>query len=77
MGESPAESPPPSPPPVQRISAGQAVFHNTFGQGTVLSTVDQPHDQELTIDFSRHGQKRLLASMAKLAVLDDPEGQTA
>ena len=45
---------------------GQRVFHNKFGDGVVLSISDKPSDQELVVEFVRHGQKRLLASFANL-----------
>ncbi len=51
-----------------RVSNGQSVFHNRFGDGVVLNVIDKGDDQELTINFKRHGEKRLIASMANLTV---------
>ncbi|HYI15496.1 MAG TPA: 3'-5' exonuclease, partial [Thermomicrobiales bacterium] len=50
------------------VSAGQSVFHNRFGDGVVLNVIDKGDDQEVTINFKRHGEKRLIASMANLTV---------
>jgi DNA helicase II / ATP-dependent DNA helicase PcrA len=47
---------------------GQRVFHNRFGDGTVLEVNDRAGDQEVTVQFKRHGTKRLVASMANLTV---------
>lgn len=51
---------------VPKYEEGQRVFHNKFGDGVVLSVEDKPNDQELVVDFKRHGQKRLIASFANL-----------
>ncbi len=59
-----------APMPVQNYAAGQRVFHTRFGDGQILSVTDRAGDQELTVDFKRHGQKRLIASLANL-VLDE------
>jgi DNA helicase-2/ATP-dependent DNA helicase PcrA len=45
---------------------GQRVFHSKFGDGVIASVADKTGDQELVVDFVRHGQKRLLASFANL-----------
>jgi DNA helicase II / ATP-dependent DNA helicase PcrA len=45
---------------------GDRVFHPKFGEGQVLDVVARNADQELNIEFARHGQKRLLASLAPL-----------
>ncbi len=49
-------------------SAGQRVFHSKFGDGLIQAVQEKPGDQELVVDFTRHGQKRLLASFANLTV---------
>jgi DNA helicase-2/ATP-dependent DNA helicase PcrA len=64
-------------PPAARVTQGENVFHARFGQGLVVGVVEKQNDQELTIDFARHGQKRLLASLANLIVLEDVEGSGA
>lgn len=57
----------PTPPWRQtRFVPGQRVFHPIFGDGVVLAVKDQAGDQEVTVQFKRHGQKTLLASLAKL-----------
>lgn len=49
---------------------GQRVFHNKFGEGTIVEVVKRPDDQELAVDFQRHGQKRLMASFANLDLIE-------
>ena len=50
--------------------AGQRVFHPQFGEGLVTEVVARNNDQELGIDFVRHGKKRLLASFARLDTVE-------
>jgi DNA helicase-2/ATP-dependent DNA helicase PcrA len=52
--------------PMTHFTAGERVFHDRFGDGRVVSVRTVSDDQEVTIDFKRHGQKRLLASLANL-----------
>jgi DNA helicase II / ATP-dependent DNA helicase PcrA len=61
-------SPAPVPATWTKVSTGQSVFHNRFGDGVVINVVDKGDDQEVTINFKRHGEKRLIASMANLTV---------
>ena len=49
---------------------GQRVFHPQFGEGLVTEVVARHNDQELGIDFVRHGKKRLLASFARLDTVE-------
>lgn len=56
--DSPSETP--------TYEAGQRVFHSKFGDGVISTVTEKPGDQELVVDFVRHGQKRLLASFANL-----------
>jgi DNA helicase II / ATP-dependent DNA helicase PcrA len=59
------------PPPladVPDLKPGQRVFHNRFGDGIVVDVKDRNNDQDVTIDFKRHGRKRLVASLANLTV---------
>lgn len=59
----------PAPAPTfQRLSVGDRVFHNRFGDGTVENVTDKGEDQEVTVTFKRHGRKRLMASLANLTV---------
>jgi DNA helicase-2/ATP-dependent DNA helicase PcrA len=64
----PQLSDPVAPPVVERLHAGQSVFHTRFGEGVVAAVADKDDDQEVTVEFKRHGTKRLLASMANLSV---------
>jgi DNA helicase-2/ATP-dependent DNA helicase PcrA len=48
------------------LSAGDRVFHERFGDGVVMKVRDVNDDQEVTINFKRHGQKLLMASLANL-----------
>lgn len=52
----------------QRVSEGDRVFHARFGDGVVEKVVEKGDDQEVTVLFIRHGQKRLMASLAGLIV---------
>jgi DNA helicase-2/ATP-dependent DNA helicase PcrA len=62
-----------SPPPVESPSfaQGQRVFHAKFGEGLITKVVERSDDQELTIEFTRHGKKVILASFGNLDVIDD------
>ncbi|MGA7672901.1 MAG: 3'-5' exonuclease, partial [Nitrolancea sp.] len=48
------------------LTVGVRVFHDRFGDGVVLQVRDISDDQEVTVEFKRHGQKRLMASLANL-----------
>jgi DNA helicase-2/ATP-dependent DNA helicase PcrA len=52
-------------------SAGEKIFHPKFGEGTITEVQERRGDQELAISFTRHGQKRLLASLAPLDLITD------
>lgn len=52
-------------------SVGEKVFHPKFGEGTITEVNERRGDQELAISFTRHGQKRLLASLAPLDPISD------
>jgi DNA helicase-2/ATP-dependent DNA helicase PcrA len=56
-------------PPVA-LEAGRTVFHPKFGEGTITSVSERRGDQELEIEFKLHGTKRLLASLARLDVIE-------
>jgi DNA helicase-2/ATP-dependent DNA helicase PcrA len=66
----PAVAPAPSPAPALTFAAGDRVFHARFGEGLVAEVADRRGDQELAIDFARHGRKRLLGSLANLEPLE-------
>ncbi len=48
------------------VHAGQAVFHNKFGEGKVLAVEGAGADARAQVSFSRHGTKWLALSVAKL-----------
>jgi DNA helicase-2/ATP-dependent DNA helicase PcrA len=51
-------------------SAGQKVFHPKFGEGTVTEANERSGDQEVAVEFVRHGPKRLLASLAAMDIIE-------
>jgi DNA helicase-2/ATP-dependent DNA helicase PcrA len=63
--------------PAPRAAAGHAgivprakVFHNKFGEGTVLAVEGAGDDARAQVNFPRHGLKWLALAVAKLTVLD-------
>ncbi len=52
--------------PSHGIASGMQVFHNKFGEGTVISVEGQGDDARAQIKFGRHGIKWLALSVAKL-----------
>ena len=52
--------------PSHGIAGGMQVFHNKFGEGTVISVEGQGDDARAQIKFGRHGIKWLALSVAKL-----------
>lgn len=52
------------------VRAGQAVFHNKFGEGRVLTVEGQGGDARAQVSFARHGVKWLALSVAKLTPID-------
>lgn len=80
-GWQPAAAPPPPPLPraMQESAAkaaghglriGQAVFHNKFGEGVVVTLEGKGTDARAEIRFGRHGVKWLALSVAKLTPVD-------
>jgi DNA helicase-2/ATP-dependent DNA helicase PcrA len=57
-------------PAKRTFSVGERVFHPKFGEGSVVEAISRRDDQELAIEFVRHGRKRLLASLAQLDVIE-------
>lgn len=53
-------------PTTVRFLPGQAVRHHTFGEGIVVSSKLVDGDEEVTVNFAKKGQKRLLANFAHL-----------
>jgi DNA helicase-2/ATP-dependent DNA helicase PcrA len=52
------------------LRIGQAVFHNKFGEGLILTLEGQGDDARVQVNFGRHGSKWLLMSLAKLTPID-------
>jgi len=50
------------------LAVGMRVFHARFGDGVVAEVRPVQSDQEVVVDFKRHGRKTLLASLANLTV---------
>jgi len=63
---------PPRPvvPGERRYRDGDRVRHSAFGEGTVVSSKLTRDDEEVTVAFPERGVKKLLASLAKLELLD-------
>jgi DNA helicase-2/ATP-dependent DNA helicase PcrA len=61
---------PPVPPqkaaPAHGLRSGMQVFHNKFGEGTVLMLEGNGDDARAQVKFGRHGVKWLALSVAKL-----------
>ena len=61
---------PPVPPqkaaPSHGLRSGMQVFHNKFGEGTVLGLEGAGDDARAQVKFARHGTKWLALSVAKL-----------
>lgn len=55
----------------QAYDKGQRVFHSKFGEGLITNVVERSGDQELSIEFVRHGKKVILASFGNLDVIVD------
>jgi DNA helicase-2/ATP-dependent DNA helicase PcrA len=73
----PAYAAPPAPPPswtrpkeAHGLRVGQAVFHNKFGEGVVLTLEGSGTDARAQVNFGRHGAKWLALSVAKLTPVE-------
>jgi DNA helicase-2/ATP-dependent DNA helicase PcrA len=53
-----------------RFRAGQAVFHNKFGEGVIVTLEGQGEDARAQVNFGRHGVKWLALGIAKLTPVD-------
>ncbi len=53
-----------------RFVPGQRVRHGQFGEGTVVSSTLIENDEEVVVNFAEKGEKKLLASFARLQSLD-------
>jgi DNA helicase-2/ATP-dependent DNA helicase PcrA len=64
-----------TPTPVEaRYRAGMRVQHPRFGQGVVLETRLDRQDEEVTVVFENGETKHLMASLARLEVLEEGRG---
>jgi PcrA/UvrD tudor domain len=50
---------------------GERIFHPKFGEGTIVDVIERRGDQDLAIEFLRHGRKMFQASLAKLDLISD------
>ncbi|CAN5545773.1 UvrD-helicase domain-containing protein [soil metagenome] len=57
---------------VRTYRNSERVFHPKFGEGTIVEIIERRDDQELSIDFARHGKKRFLASLTPLDTIAEP-----
>ncbi len=57
-------------PPSHGLRVGQAVFHNKFGEGVVLTLEGLGPDARAQVNFGRHGAKWLALAIAKLTPVD-------
>ncbi len=58
-------------PAKSRYHPGMRVRHSRFGEGIVQGTTMDFDDEEVTVEFESIGTKRLVASLARLTILDD------
>ncbi len=56
--------------PVPTYETGQRVFHPKFGEGEIVEATARKDDQEIAVEFTRHGRKRLMASLANMDIVD-------
>lgn len=56
--------------PSHGLKAGMRVFHNKFGEGTVMTIEGSGDEARAQINFPRHGAKWLALSVAKLTPVD-------
>jgi len=52
------------------VNTGQRVRHKKFGDGTVTNTEGSGSDKMIEVSFDMAGKKRLMASFAKLKIID-------
>lgn len=57
--------------PTVEYAAGERVFHNIFGEGTVISVKKMANDAMLEIAFEKVGTKKIMANFAKLRKITD------
>jgi DNA helicase-2/ATP-dependent DNA helicase PcrA len=49
---------------------GQRVFHPKFGDGEILEVLPRRDDLEVVVAFVRVGTKRLMASLARMDIVE-------
>ena len=54
----------------QQLRQGQAVFHNKFGEGVIMTLEGSGDEARAQVNFGRHGMKWLALSVAKLTPVD-------
>jgi DNA helicase-2/ATP-dependent DNA helicase PcrA len=64
--ETPVEAP-----VIPDFEVAQKVFHPRFGAGVVTEVLKLKNDAEVAVEFARHGKKRLMASLARLEVVEE------
>jgi DNA helicase-2/ATP-dependent DNA helicase PcrA len=57
-------------PPIPDYVPGQKVFHPKFGEGQILEVLPRRDDLEVVVSFVRVGTKRLMASIARMDILE-------
>jgi len=65
-----AAQPQPARPAGGRWRSGQAVFHNKFGEGVIITLEGSGEDARAQVNFGRHGVKWLALAIAKLTPVD-------
>jgi DNA helicase-2/ATP-dependent DNA helicase PcrA len=63
----------PEPVVIPDFEIAQKVFHPKFGTGVVTEVLKLKNDVEVAVEFMRHGKKRLMASLARLEIVEDDE----
>jgi DNA helicase-2/ATP-dependent DNA helicase PcrA len=53
-----------------RWRSGQAVFHNKFGEGVIITLEGSGEDARAQVNFGRHGVKWLALAIAKLTPVE-------
>lgn len=54
---------------LHELVTGARVWHETFGSGKIILTEGKGPDTRLTVFFPTHGQKKLVARLAKLRII--------
>jgi DNA helicase-2/ATP-dependent DNA helicase PcrA len=61
----------PTQPVEARYRVGMRVLHPTFGEGIVMATETDLDDEEVTVEFEGGETRHLIASLARLTILED------